>query len=67
MNLLQVIFTVSLLLSIVGVFGYAYEVLMGRVTRFTRWRDLNARQWTYVWLGGQMVITLPVLLIVSLA
>ena len=55
--------TVSLVLCTVGFFGYVYEVLTDRVGRFTKWRELNLRQWACFLLAAQFPVTVTVLVV----
>ena len=44
---------VSLSLCTVGFFGYMCELMLGNVTRFTRWKDLTLLQWALFLLAVQ--------------
>jgi len=65
MNVFQALFIVSLSLSlgIVGFFGYLLEVWLGNVDRYTRWKELNLRQWIYFCLSMQFAPVTAILLL----
>lgn len=63
MSSVQLVFSASLIICTVGFFGYVYEVLAGRISRFTRWRELNLRQWSCFLLAAQFPITTMVLVV----
>ena len=63
MSSAQLVLTASLTLCTVGFFGYMHEVLAGRVGRFTKWRELNVRQWVCFLLAAQFPVTATVLVV----
>lgn len=57
------IFVISAVLGWVGMFGFIAENLSGRMTRFTRWKDMTGRQWVFAYLMVQFAAMIAVMLL----
>ena len=62
---MNLILGISIAVGIFGFLGYSYEVLAGRVTRFTRWEDLTAFQWIYTIFQMQTPLVLFIALLLK--
>ncbi len=61
-SIMDIALITSLVLCIIGFFGYVNEVIQGRVGRYTTWSELSALQWIFALLTFQ----LPVFVVISL-
>lgn len=57
------IFVISAIIGWVGMFGFVVENISGRMTRFTRWKDMTTRQWALAYMMVQFAAMIVVMLL----
>ena len=56
----HMIFVISAVIGIAGWIGFFIENLSGRMTRYTRWKDLTNRQWVFCYAMVQFAAVIVV-------
>lgn len=65
MNVYQLILITSWIICIVGFFRYTYVIKIGRVRRFTRWKDLSTIDFIAVMAAMQFMVVMPICLLLA--
>ncbi len=54
------VFIASAVIGFIGWIGFFVEHLSGRMTHYTRWKDLSGRQWAYCYAMVQFAAVIVV-------